>query len=1106
MPLAIRYVASLREVVEPAAAFLRRDRDLFAVPRIVVANAGIRAWLSAELASRLGASGAGDGVLAGVDVCYPAALVRLLEPAAVADGDPWTLDRLTFAALEVIAARHDRAELAARFGGPLRAARALAERFDVYHVRRPEMIRGWAEGRATLSPTAEHPHDPPPLPQAARIQFDVWRAVEETLRDVPPPPCRTLEPAGDLGHDIFVAGLERLSCRQIQWLESLAERGRVEVLLVHPSAALSRHWATSAPAATPGLVPERREQPRDPAVDPLVATWLRGARETQWLLASQGIVPPPPDTPPPPQGTLLARLQRTITHDLVPQPDAVAAHDVSIRIHRCHGLGRQAEVLYDAILHACRELPDLRPHEIAIVSPCIAEAAPHLEAVFARKIKVGVGGDMQLPLVVADRDVRELGPGAELLTDLLALVRSRYSVESMLAVAAHPLVLARFGLDDDDTAVWDRCLERARIRWGLDAAQRQAAGLDAPGLRAHTWTLGLEQMLLGATLPDDAPREELGGVVPLDDLEPAQLDSIAALVTIVGVIADLDAATATDRAVGDWCDLVEGALVRLCGGEAADLVDPLRELEALRRAANGVPVPFADVKAVLGDALDSASGRQPLRTGAITATSMVPLRGVPFRVVCVIGFDDRAVSPGEARGDDLVAAQDLLGDVDQRLEVRRGLLDCLLAADDRVIITCTGMDVSTNETLPLATPLAELVDFARRHGVTDVEHRGAMHAALEVFHPRHAVSPGNFTAGTLHPTESWSHDATACAAAARLRQPAPDVTTASARLTPLVAVELPRLEEMLHDPLAPFVRRTLDIDTWRDDDAHPPATLPLGLASWEERRLATDLIDILASGPRDDAAVAGTIADWGAAMQAGGRLPFGVFGEAKRDEIATVARAVVATAAELGLPLAAGRTHDVRLAVGRFQIVGHLADVHEAAGRILLVRPEPLDARRFRKPRLSAGLSLLAAIADGLGVREVHVFGRHENWSPGATGPVTMTRSIVADPGLDAAEARRRLERLCELLELAAAAPRGSFGDAAQHVIADPAGDAGPRAFARFVNDDYRYPSSLERVVYGPRPEFGRVFFPGSPELVFHEAFAGLVQIESVGDTEYALR
>jgi hypothetical protein len=32
------------------------------------------------------------------------------------------------------------------------------------------------------------------------------------------------------------------------------------------------------------------------------------------------------------------------------------------------------------------------------------------------------------------------------------------------------------------------------------------------------------------------------------------------------------------------------------------------------------------------------------------------------------------------------------------------------------------------------------------------------------------------------------------------------------------------------------------------------------------------------------------------------------------------------------------------------------------------------------------------------------------------------------------------------------------------------------------------------------------VFFPESPELLFHAAIAGLVEIESTGDTEYALR
>ena len=59
--------------------------------------------------------------------------------------------------------------------------------------------------------------------------------------------------------------------------------------------------------------------------------------------------------------------------------------------------------------------------------------------------------------VVADRDVRELSPGAELLADLLALVRSRYSVEAMLAVADqdHSLIITGQGdvLEPEDGLV-----------------------------------------------------------------------------------------------------------------------------------------------------------------------------------------------------------------------------------------------------------------------------------------------------------------------------------------------------------------------------------------------------------------------------------------------------------------------------------------------------------------------------------------------------------------------------------------------------------------------------------------------------------------------------
>jgi exonuclease V gamma subunit len=345
-------------------------------------------------------------------------------------------------------------------------------------------------------------------------------------------------------------------------------------------------------------------------------------------------------------------------------------------------------------------------------------------------------------------------------------------------------------------------------------------------------------------------------------------------------------------------------------------------------------------------------------------------------------------------------------------------------------------------------------------------------------------------------------------AAAGLRRPTVDVATTAAAPARRAVVELAAIEEMLHDPLKPFVRRTLDINTWRDDDGQPPATLPLAVSPFELGRLTDDLLDQIAARPDDDALVA----VWAQAMQASGRLPFGGFGTAAREEIATLARAIAAKAAALGMPLAEGRSREVRLAVGRFQIVGQLERVYEAEGRILLVRTESLDGKRFRRPRLSAGLFLLAAIADGLAVREAHVVSRHEDWALGNEAAVTQARSIAADPPIEAAEARRRLETLCELLEVAAAAPCGSFGDAAAKAVVTPGSVATPgsddarKAFAAFVNDPRDYGRSLERVAYGPHPAYERVFFPGSPELLFHERFAGLVTVEHMNGTRYALR
>ncbi|MFM8985898.1 MAG: exodeoxyribonuclease V subunit gamma [Planctomycetia bacterium] len=1138
MALKIACVEQLADVLAHASAFLSRDDDLFARPRIVVPNAGTKAWLHDRLARELGTSGPGrgDGIVANIEILYPGAIASLLQPPPdPRRPDAWSLDQLTFAVLEVITST-DAAHLGIPFPvheEPLLAARRIAGLFDSYHVRRPGMILEWERGKGNpvLAPTANDvQHDGHPVPASLREsdlwQFKVWRAVR-ALVDAPSPPARRSVAHQPSRERLLVAGLEALGLPQLECLEALGAVCEVEALFVHPSPGLR---AASTAAGQQPLPTDLRDRPlqklRDPAlpseVDPLLPVWLSAARELQDLLAARAtpiaeLLPPDPTDRP---DSLLVRMQRTV----VAGGQAAAtehdpATDRSIVIHRCHSLSRQAEVLHDALLDAFASIPGLQPHDVAIVSPCLEQAVPHLQAVFQRTV-VGCDGrggarPITMPLVVADRGIRETNEAADLLVALLAVPASRASIDDVLAVADHPLVRTAFGITDATVAAWGDFLARTRVRWGLDPAHRARHGLVlADDADVHTWKLGLDRMLLGATMPDAAPRAELGGVVPLADLDPVDLVAIARLGRILDVIRTLDACVAVPRPVAEWCDAIERALVGLCGEECPELGEPLGHLCRLRAAAAGTTaeqaaVPFEDVRRLLAAWLEETAGRQPLFTGAITATSLVPLRGVPFKVICVVGYDDGAVGTAEADGDDLVSRQQLVGDLDPRADERRALLDCLLAAGERLVITCNGRNVKSNKRVPLVTPLAEFVDFAVRHGVTRA--RFDEPSGIEVEHPRHHLSRRNFAPGGVWPRGVWSHDRVAADVLqmvegepgdpSRPADPDPGGSPAAAApaastAQPDASVELSRLERLVKDPLSLYLQETLGIDIWRDDEADVPATLPTTLDRRQARDLTLALLHELVADP-------GVTATWVEAQQRTGALPIGPHARRQVEEIIALATGLKTAAEADGLDLAAltARKLEDAAQVGQHRILGPLGGIHADPARLVIVRAGEAGRDEYGRPLHVAALQLLAARAARIDVEAAIVLGRRDGWrmgkttKPGARQPAPrplepwQARVVkLEDQLMPQAAAAGRLDDIARLALEAVRAPRPAFGKVLSAAAANR-----EREFDAFVAGDF-YGRSSECALFGVTPTFADVFGRAPERLAWLDAFTRLLE------------
>ena len=149
-------------------------------------------------------------------------------------------------------------------------------------------------------------------------------------------------------------------------------------------------------------------------------------------------------------------------------------------------------------------------------------------------------------------------------------------------------------------------------------------------------------------------------------------------------------------------------------------------------------------RSLLGDRLQGRPSRANFRTGHLTICTLVPMRSVPHRVVCLLGLDDGVVPPPRRRPTATTSSSGppQVGDHDVRSEDRQLLLDALLAAGDHLVVTYSGRDERTN-----AVPSAVRADRRaprrhRRHGSRPIEGSAREHVLVE--HPLQPFDARNF--------------------------------------------------------------------------------------------------------------------------------------------------------------------------------------------------------------------------------------------------------------------------------------------------------------------------------------------------------------------------
>ncbi|KGA35836.1 exonuclease V subunit gamma [Pectobacterium brasiliense] len=1004
--------------------------DPFQQEVILVQSPGMAQWLQIELAGHFGIAANIQFPLPGVflwNMCRHVLPDIPKESAFSKDAMTWKLMHLLpdllaqpdFSALNHYLQDDDNQRKLHQLAG------RVADLFDQYLIYRPEWIKAWQEGKQVDD-----------LGGNQLWQSALWRALVDYTRELAQPEWHhailyqrfitALEQAKTcpkgLPPRVFICGISALPPIYLQALNALARHIDVHLLFTNPC---RHYWSdiqdykflAKLKARNRRLhrfdgeqTDETRPLFRDPSHaealfnddgkqsinNPLLASWGKLGRDNLYLLADLDSVQEIDAFVESDGENLLQTLQRDIleledhavvavshdTQNTSMQKRLLALDDRSIDFHACHSPQREVEVLHDRLLAMMADDPELMPRDVIVMMADIDSYTPFIQAVFGN-----APDNRYLPFAISDQRARHAHPALQAVISLLDLPTSRFTAEQVLALLEVPALAARFGIQEEGLRRLRLWVVESGVRWGLD--DDNVRDLMLPPTGQHTWRFGLTRMLLGYAM--DSQVGDWQGVLPYDESSGLIAELAGQLAELLMQIHHWRQRLSQPRVLVDWLPLCR-ELIETFFDADSETEAALALVEKQWQYVIGMgtmahypqQVPISRLRDELSRRLDQERLSQRFLAGSINFCTLMPMRSIPFKVVCLLGMNDgvypRTLPP---LGFDLMGRKIKRGDRSRRDDDRYLFLEALLSAQHKLYISYIGRSIQDNTRRYPSVLVSELTEYIAQSYVLpgdetlDIDssaERVVKHLCRE--HSRMPFDADNF----LSAPQPLSFAAEWLAAANRKGEAQPDFDReALSERTTDRDVSLDDLKRFYRHPVRAFFQLRLGVSFMLHSDELLDEE-PFVVDSLNRYQLNSELLNTLINE--------GDTEKLYRRARAAGGLPYGAFGEIywqeQQQEMAQLAARV---RDELTLSLSVSREVDI------------LLDGVRVSGWLNQVQPDGLLRWRPGTLSMKDGITLwlehLAYCATG-GQGESRLYGREETAWRFAALPEAQAREHLA--------------------------------------------------------------------------------------------------------------
>ncbi|GGD55713.1 RecBCD enzyme subunit RecC [Lacimicrobium alkaliphilum] len=754
-------------------------------PQVVwVQSPGMAQWLKLQVAEHA-------GIAANLTFPLPSSyiwqLYRQLLPD-IPESSAFTKDNMTWklmALLPQLCSQDVFAPVADYLAGDgelkqFQLAQKVADLFDQYLVYRPDWILAWEQGDDAVITEDMHKH---------AWQSALWRelvAYSKILGESPWHRANLHQALLDtlneqdcwqkLPSQLMVFGISALPPQQLQVLQALAQQIPVYLYWLNPSCHYWGDIIDQKGHARGQLVALEQQNTDADYLDvgnPLLASWGKQGQDFLDLLLQLEpqqqdlFVQQVPDT-------LLLHLQDEVlelTHrgsaeplaaDELVQPAAypkveLKGNDNSLQVVSCHSRLRELEVLQDNLLDYFRHNPQAHPGDVIVMMPDVSDYAPLIPGVFgAHK------GERNIPFAISDRGAMQESPLLISFSNLMRLQLKRLSLTEILDILEVPAVMRRFALAQAEFEQLRFWLADAGIRWGLDAEDKSRWQLPQEG--QNSWLQGLIRLISGYAMSvplyhgrSSEGKSEPGTsglIAPYADMEGQDSRILAKLLDFLRELGLWLEFCQYPRALKDKVAWLDQHLENIYAAEEDEEPYLLRLRQALESLARHQNQYDGEIEQrvfcqALEQQLQESGVGQRFLAGAVNFCTLMPMRSIPFKRVCLLGMNDsdypRQMMP---MGFDLMGlTPQRKGDRSRRLDDRYLFLEALLSARDAVYISYLGRSQRDNSVQVPSVLVEELLDYCEQVYAAEegssVRERLHQQAHLQPFHPQYfSQDPG----------------------------------------------------------------------------------------------------------------------------------------------------------------------------------------------------------------------------------------------------------------------------------------------------------------------------------------------------------------------------